>query len=107
MWNEPNPSRMGQLVALYIQQGGRCYWCDERMQSPVLPPAKNPLAPTRAHLKPKGSTQGCAPRGLVIACRACNTDQGALTAEEYEQWRAGQRDGLKRARHPQGRRGLL
>lgn len=42
---------------------------------------------TRDHKNPYSRFKDNSPENIIIACWWCNTEKGALTVEEYEQWK--------------------
>ena len=42
---------------------------------------------TRDHKNPYSRFKDNSPKNIVIACLWCNTEKGALTAEEYKEWK--------------------
>ena len=42
---------------------------------------------TRDHKNPKSRFHDNSPENIVLCCKECNHEKGALTAEEYEIWK--------------------
>lgn len=42
---------------------------------------------TKDHINPWSRFHDNSPENIVYACKSCNTEKGALTAEEYETWK--------------------
>ena len=42
---------------------------------------------TRDHVQPKSRAGKTEPGNIVLCCRACNNQKGALTPEEYAEWK--------------------
>ena len=42
---------------------------------------------TKEHEPPKSRQAQCGPSKIVLACKRCNHQKGALTAAEYAQWK--------------------
>jgi len=67
--------------------GKRCYYCDV-VTDPVWTPREHPLHTQRDHLIPvsRGGSDGI--DNVVVSCRACNTEKGTMTVDEYQAWKA-------------------
>ena len=73
--------------ALVRRVGKRCYYCDV-VTDPVWTPREHPLHTQRDHLIPvsRGGSDGI--DNVVVSCRACNTEKGTMTVDEYQAWKA-------------------
>lgn len=67
---------MRRRAVLFIDQEGRCFYCDEPMARPPYRGAMPPNALTLDRLMPrsKGGQRGF--HNEVAACRSCNTERG-------------------------------
>lgn len=79
-------SRALKRVALWMAQGGRCYYCSRHMVLP-LKQIKGQSSPanmaTLDHMLPRSRGGTLTYGNTVLACHSCNCDKGSLTAAEY------------------------
>ena len=78
----------------YNRQGGKCYWCQEKMrpvQIGLYGAADHPLFPTIEHLIPR-YVDPDSPRDdarlWVLACRRCNNGRAHAHAQKVKRSRA-------------------
>jgi 5-methylcytosine-specific restriction endonuclease McrA len=63
-----------QRVELFVQEKGRCHWCQKRLTIHNF---------TIEHLKPRIEGGGDEWSNLSIACNECNTTRGGLLFDRY------------------------
>jgi 5-methylcytosine-specific restriction endonuclease McrA len=61
------------VLAQYVRQGGRCYWCGGDLSDGYETDHVIPLA--------KGGSDG--PENIVVACRPCNQAKGSKLPQEF------------------------
>lgn len=73
--------RQAHLVRLrhqaYLAQGGRCYWCGEKMFEGDQVPPNHPRACSADHLRPQSLGGKTHRENIVAACRQCNSSRHA------------------------------
>jgi len=90
-------------VLRFIEQGGRCYYCQRNMWHPLLYRKKTAAKilgtsklsrrrSTAEHLKRKADGGGNSRKNLVAACYDCNSKRGETSVEDHKaaMQRAGQ-----------------
>lgn len=68
------------LGELYHRHKGRCFYCSAAL---VLDDPTSSRAATRDHKTPRSRGGTNHPRNLVLACRSCNMEKGAMDHIEY------------------------
>ena len=69
---------MGRLKRKLREQIGRCYYCHQAIDL---------LAATEDHKTPKSRGGQDIDENVVAACWGCNTQKGAMTLDEYRDYR--------------------
>jgi HNH endonuclease len=69
---------MGRLKRKLIEQFGRCYYCHQRIDLDSA---------TEDHKTPKSRGGQDIQENIVAACWSCNTQKGAMTVDEYREYR--------------------
>jgi len=75
LWGVQKMSRLSRKVR---EQMGRCYYCREKIDS---------MNATEDHKLPKSRGGSNVWQNVVAACWTCNTQKGAMTAEEFRDYR--------------------